>query len=106
MATDNEIKLFSGRAQSLSESMAGLKSAVDRFLADNSAEAIDWSNLASSNPDQVVTNPGKPDNGTIVDYDFTPAEMSNFIGSLDAFANDSTGWASTHMGNVRKLAKP
>lgn len=97
MAHDNEVKAVVDAMKSCATTAKALKSAIDQALGYNSAQAIDWGDLANTNPALIA-------GGALVGYDgITPAEVSNLIGSLDTFRGSFWG---THGGNVEKLTLP
>jgi hypothetical protein len=92
-ATVEQIKTIAGYCVDLANAAKSLKYLSAQLLANNSALAVDWASL----PAAAVDADGKIDGTSI-----SPAEVSNVIGSLDAYA---TLWAAGHGGNFEKLAK-
>lgn len=66
------------------------------FVAYNSSQSIDWANLDTEDP-------GIDANGLVEGEDYTPAEVSNAIGTYAAFI---TLVEAGHLGNLHKLASP
>jgi len=99
MATkDTQVIKLAQAGQDMADKCAQLKALGDQFLRENSSEALNWGTLASTNPNTV------DEDGYIEGFDFTPAELSNWIGSLD---NLLSTWWGTHGGNVTNVtSKP
>lgn len=98
MASNNEILELAKAGKQLSEKAKDLVNLAGQFLNNNSAQAINWATVSDTNPTALSAN------GDFVGYEFTPAELSNVIGSLNtikAFIVDNG-----HLGNFEKLAKP
>lgn len=102
MATkDSQVLKLAQAGQDMADKTAQLKALGDQFLRENSSEALDWGNLAASNPNTLDAD------GYIQGFDFTPAELSNWIGSLSNLLDESSGWWSTNGGNVTNMtSKP
>lgn len=95
MATkDTQVIKLAAAAQDMADKVAQLKAAGDQFIRENSSEALNWGTLASTNPNTVDAE------GYVESFDFTPAEVSNWIGSL---ATLLTTWWDTHGGNVTNM---
>lgn len=97
MATPQDVAALAHAMREIAIEMKRLRYRAAQVLAHNSAKSIDWNQLASELPDAVDAN------GNILNQRFTPTQMSNAIGSVDAFA--TTLWG-THGGNLELLADP
>jgi hypothetical protein len=92
MATSAEALAVARACSDLAKQAKGLKSLSAQVIANNSANEIDWGNV----PSGTVTD------GLVTGYSFTAAEVSNVLGSLDAFLT----FMGTHGGNFEKLTNP
>lgn len=97
MASLNEVLALANAAQELSNDAKRFVARARQFLSNNSAHSINWATVS----DDVN---GSVTNGDITGLEFTPADLSNVIGSLDTICDliEDNG----HLGNFEKLAEP
>lgn len=72
------------------------------LMQQNSSLSIPWGDpeaMAAISPDLL------DELGNIRGYNFTPAQLSNLIGSIDAITNDG-GFLKTHLQNFLVVADP
>jgi len=96
-ASNAEIAALAAAAKSLANAMKSFVALGGQFLSNNSAQSINWGAMTDQN------GPVDP-SGDLTGFDFTPAELSNFIGSVDTVRNFITD--NGHLGNIEKLANP
>lgn len=94
MASDNKKKQIAKQFSDLSEKMTELVAEVNQAITENQTFAINW---GEANDHTAIVD----GDGNIAGFNFTPAELSNAIGSYAALQT----WATTHIGNVTKLSE-
>ena len=72
-----------------------VNSLASQVLANNSAKSINWEDLPAGSVDE---------DGNVDGTTYTPAEISNVIGSLSTY--QTAHWDAGHGGNYEKLSKP
>lgn len=103
MASDGEILELVRYVRDTANTMKSTNGQTYQLATKNDSLAIDWNNLATSNPDVL------DENGLLVGYNFTPADVSNFLGSLAQFLNYYNGSAvaaGAHGSNAEQLSLP
>lgn len=96
-ANANEVKEIVKAMQSLAKAAKSLKALSDQALGYNSAQGLNWNNVAAEYPELM------DEDGDFLEIGVSPADVSNVIGSLDIFR--TTFW-TTHGGNFEKLTTP
>lgn len=91
-ATANEYAAIAESVSQVASKMKQAKYLAEQVLANNSAQGADWNSQEAA------------DALTAAGVDYTPAEISNAIGSLSTFTG--AGFWNTHGGNFEQLAKP
>lgn len=94
MASDNKKKQIAKQFSDLSEKISEVYAEINQAVAENQVFAIDW---AEAQDHESIVDA----DGNIQGFNFTPADLSNAIGSYAALQT----WAGTHLGNVTKLAE-
>lgn len=87
-----------GQGKDLSDKLKGIDNLIGQFIAKNNAHAIDWGNMTTQSHPDIVG-----EDGLLKGFNFTPAELSNFIGTMAAVKAITSD--SGHNGNIQKLAK-
>lgn len=91
-ATTGEIQNIAKNIQTVARAIKTAKSQIDTVLRTNAAHAIDWTSQAAK--DALEENTPNPS-------DYSAAEVSNVIGSLDTF--NTAHWDAGHGGNYEML---
>jgi hypothetical protein len=97
-ATDREMLNIATAAKEVAHDLKQLRAKAQQLLGFNSSQAINWGEVDDQSHPNVVDS-----SGTFSSKEFTPDELSNFIGSID---NLFVTWWSTHGGNVENLSGP
>lgn len=95
MASDNKKKQIAQQFATLSERLSEVYAEINQAVAENQTFAIDW---ATAQDHATIVD----EDGNIAGQNFSPADLSNAIGSFAALQT----WGATHIGNVTKLSEP
>ena len=97
MAANAEVIAVAAAVAEAARLWKSFKAIADQVLGSNTAHSIDWAQVATSNAGALDGD------GHISGKSYTPAEVSNMIGSLAAH---ETLWGQGHGGNVEKMTDP
>lgn len=95
MASDNKKKQIAQQFANLAEKLSEVYAEINQAVAENLTFAIDW---ATAQDHETIVD----EDGNIAGQNFSPADLSNAIGSFAALQT----WGGTHIGNVTKLSEP
>lgn len=94
MANDNKKKQIAQQFAELCERVSEIFHDVNQAVLENQQFGIDW---ATAQDHTAIVD----EDGNIAGQNFSPADLSNAIGSLAALQT----WGGTHIGNITKLAE-
>jgi hypothetical protein len=95
MANQIHVTKITAALEDLAKAAKSLRAVIEQGLDYNSAISVDWAEVDTDIPGSVT-------GGVITGKSYTQTDISNAIGSLDAYR---TYW-NTHGGNLEKLTDP